>query len=657
MMSHSRPHTGEMWQRLADRLLRRKRSIGARIFGALIAMSLIIGMLGTYGFLVLSTASGFVVATYDGPLVAIDYARSASFAFAQMDKERLRRELVAVDQRAAIDNRIEQLTKTFFDDLAVADERSLSSDERAIIEQIRIMVSAWNELRLSKAEHGAAGDLDPLAEKIAERFELLIEKTIDHSFVERRKAVSAVANFKYTTVAATALALLLATAMALFLARRIITPLSAAASSADRIANGELETPIPTGGNDETGTLLRSMTIMRDNIRAMVEREQGQRRSAQNRLFHALESSNEAMVLVDARGKIALANSQLAAHFPLVTREIGADADFTEVFSEIGKRFVTSIAATSDGVGGERTPTWDELLSIGGEFQITDGRWLRISRSNTQDGGFFIVFSDFTEIKEREEHLSLAKRQAEAASAAKSNFLANMSHELRTPLNAIIGFSEIFRDQLFGELGNSKYREYAGNILESGRHLLAIINGLLDLAKSDAGKLQLDAEPLDLRTIIDGCATMMREQCLRGQLQLNVEHGEDELIVWGDAAKLRQILLNLLSNAVKFTEPGGRVSIAATADRDTITCRVADNGIGMAPEDIPVALTPFSQIDSRLARRYAGTGLGLPLTKALVNLHGGTMTIDSAPNRGTTVTVTLQRFSAADQPKRQAASA
>jgi signal transduction histidine kinase len=232
-----------------------------------------------------------------------------------------------------------------------------------------------------------------------------------------------------------------------------------------------------------------------------------------------------------------------------------------------------------------------------------------------------------------------------------------MSHELRTPLNAIIGFSEIFRDQLFGELGNPKYREYAGNILESGRHLLAIINGLLDLAKSDAGKLQLDAEPLDLRTIIDGCATMMREQCLRGQLQLNVERGEDELIVWGDAAKLRQILLNLLSNAAKFTEPGGRVSIAATAERDTIACRVADTGIGMAPEDIPVALTPFSQIDSRLARRYAGTGLGLPLTKALVNLHGGTMTIDSAPNRGTTVTVTLQRFSAADQPKRQAASA
>ena len=392
--------------------------------------------------------------------------------------------------------------------------------------------------------------------------------------------------------------------------------------------------------------LLRSMTIMRDNIRDMVEREQRQRRSAQSRLLHALESSHEGLLLVDADGRIVLANSQVARYFPDAAREIVAGAVFAKLFAEIGGRVVTSIAPAGAAAGGEHPAAWKQLLSAGGEFQIADGRWLRASRSATQDGGFFLVFSDFTAVKEREHHLSVAKQEAEAASAAKSNFLANMSHELRTPLNAIIGFSEVMTGEVFGPMGNAKYREYIGSILDSGRHLLDIINGLLDLAKSDAGKMQLEAEPLELHRVIGSCAGIMREQCVRGALSLELAPIADELIVWGDAAKLRQITLNLLSNAVKFTEPGGRVSIgAAKGEAGFIDLVIADTGIGMAAEDIPKALKPFSQIDSRLARRYAGTGLGLPLTKALVDLHGGGLRIASAPGRGTTVTVTLLEYS------------
>jgi signal transduction histidine kinase len=619
-------------------------SIGAKIFGAFIAMGLITGMLGGFGYYVLSSAGGFVEETYDGPLQAIDFARAASLVFTEMDKEVLRRHLVAAKNRPAVDAKIDELGKTFFEDLAVAEERSLSAEARAAIAEIRDRVIGWNELRLATAEGDGIADLDAIAQTIVDRFDRLIETTVDHSYVERRKAVAAVASFKYATIGSTAVALLLACAITLFLARRIVRPLATAAEIADRIAGGELTTPIPAGGADETGTLLRSMTIMRDNIRDMVEREQRQRRSAQSRLLHALESSHEGLLLVDAEGSIVLANSQISHFFPRSAPEIVAGAMFAEVFGEIGRHLVTAIVPA--GADGSEPSAWDSLLSAGGEFQIADRRWLRVSRSATQDGGFFLVFSDFTAIKEREHHLSVAKQEAEAASAAKSNFLANMSHELRTPLNAIIGFSEVMSGEIFGPMGNPKYRDYVVSILDSGRHLLDIINNLLDLAKADAGKMRLEGEPLELRRIVEGCAGMMREQCLRGSISLEIEPIDDALIVWGDAAKLRQITLNLLSNAVKFTEPGGRVSVGAgTGEPGFVNLIIGDTGIGMKAEDLPKALKPFSQIDSRLARRYAGTGLGLPLTKALVDLHGGEMRIESAPGRGTTVIVKLLEYS------------
>jgi signal transduction histidine kinase/HAMP domain-containing protein len=618
-------------------------SIGAKIFGAFIVMGLITGMLGGFGYYVLSSAGGFVEATYDGPLQAIDFARAASLVFTEMDKEVLRRHLVAAEERPAVDAKIDELGKSFFEDLAVAEERSLSAEARAAIAEIRARVIAWNELRLTTEAGQSIANLDAIAETIVDRFDRLIETTVDHSYVERRKAVAAVTFFKYATIGSTALALVLACAITLFLARRIARPLATAARIADRIAGGELTTPIPPGGADETGALLRSMTIMRDNIRDMVEREQRQRRSAQSRLLHALESSHEGLLLVDAAGRILLANSQVARYFPRSAPDIVDGAMFAEVFAEIGRDRATAIASAA---GGGEPPAANSLLSAGGEFQIEDGRWLRVSRSATQDGGFFLVFSDFTAIKEREHHLRIAKQEAEAASAAKSNFLANMSHELRTPLNAIIGFSEVMTGEIFGPVGNPKYREYVASILDSGRHLLDIINSLLDLAKADAGKMRLEGEPLELRRIVEACVSIMCEQCVRGGIGLELQPIDEALIVWGDAAKLRQIALNLLSNAVKFTEPGGRVSVAAgKGEPGFVNLIVDDTGIGMKAEDIPKALKPFSQIDSRLARRYAGTGLGLPLTKALVDLHGGEMRIESAPGCGTSVIVRLLEYS------------
>ena len=210
---------------------------------------------------------------------------------------------------------------------------------------------------------------------------------------------------------------------------------------------------------------------------------------------------------------------------------------------------------------------------------------------------------------------------------------------LPSSLLAILGLS----DWLFGDLGNNKYLDYSNDILRSGRHLLAVINDVLDLSKSEAGKMTLQAGQIDMRDVLGDCATMVREQCAAAGLTFQIAGLDHALPMTGDGAKMRQIFLNLLSNAIKFTAPGGTVSLSAQAGADTIAVTVADTGIGMDAADVEVAFQPFAQVDNRLERRYEGTGLGLSLTKALVELHGGAIAVDSARDQGTRVTVTFAR--------------
>jgi signal transduction histidine kinase len=218
-----------------------------------------------------------------------------------------------------------------------------------------------------------------------------------------------------------------------------------------------------------------------------------------------------------------------------------------------------------------------------------------------------------------------------------------MSHELRTPLNAILGFSEMMTTEIFGRLGSPRYLEYAHDILRSGRHLLEVINSVLDIAKSESGKMSLFPEPVDLQSVLQDCAKMLSGQYETAQVSLTMNASVTPLVVPGEEAKLRQIFINLLSNAVKFTEPGGSVTVTPRADDDGIVVDVADTGIGMAPDEIPIALTPFAQIDNRLERRYEGTGLGLPLARTLTELHGGRLEIESEPGQGTVVRIHLPR--------------
>ncbi|MCA1907660.1 MAG: PAS domain-containing sensor histidine kinase [Magnetospirillum sp.] len=244
-------------------------------------------------------------------------------------------------------------------------------------------------------------------------------------------------------------------------------------------------------------------------------------------------------------------------------------------------------------------------------------------------------------VAERTRDLLWAKEQAELASRSKTEFLATISHELRTPLNAIIGFSEVMAGSMFGPLGNPRYQVYASDIVTSGRHLLAVINDILDVSKVEAGQMSLDLGQVDMAEVVDSAIRLVESRARGGQISLTTHVSENLPQLFGDRRRCLQILVNLLSNAVKFTPEGGKVTLSARREDKGITLEVRDTGIGMTEDEIALALEPFRQVDGSLSRQYEGTGLGLPLAKSMTELHGGALTIASAKGRGTTVSVWL----------------
>jgi PAS domain S-box-containing protein len=282
------------------------------------------------------------------------------------------------------------------------------------------------------------------------------------------------------------------------------------------------------------------------------------------------------------------------------------------------------------------------------QIRRRDGQIIWISenaRSVYDDRGRLLYYEgtveDITRRKVAEIELRRARDDAEAANRAKSAFLANMSHELRTPLNAIIGFAEVLKAQMLGPLGNPRYQAYAADIHASGQHLLAIINDILDLAKIESGNTSPQEEAVDLAATVDAACRIIAPKAKAAEIALERDLPEELPRLTADQRMTRQILINLLSNAVKFTPAGGRITVRAQVDAaGRVGLSVSDTGIGMAPEHIPMALEPFKQVDSSLARRYEGTGLGLPLVKSMAAIHGAELDIESAVGKGTTVTVT-----------------
>ena len=605
----------------AGRLRARATTIRGKILFAFCALAAITGVLGNYAVNSVVDAGRLVVETYDKPLMSISYARLALSSFTAMELALTQRQMANDPvRRAALDNRIVELSRSLAEDLSVAEERSTSPRAVDAARATRSAVAKWNALR----ERLLSGDkeevdyssLERCAAAVVDSLDNLVELTAEDGFRGRQKALLSIESYRQFTTAATIVALLLSIAIAILLARRMVHPIAAASNAAKRIAEGELDVEIGSAPNDELGRLLGSMAVMRDNIRRMMEREVSARLSAQTRLVNAIESSDEGVILLDSENRILLSNSQVIAFFP-----------------DLAEHFSTGMPLPARLEGALATPT--------GEIRLFDSRWLRLSRSTTTDGGFVIIASDITLLKERETVLREAKEQAESASRSKSEFLANMSHELRTPLNAVLGFSEIIRDAIMGPV-DARYQEYANDIYTAGRHLLSLINDVLDLSKIEVGRLELQEEDVDIAEVVATCNRIIEGRAKEAELVVAVNISPELPLVRADERRLKQIVLNLLSNAVKFTPAGGRIVITAgMLHSGEPIIAVSDTGIGMRGEDVTLALEPFRQIDGALNRRYEGTGLGLPLVQRLVQLHGGTLSIKTAPGAGTTITLRL----------------
>jgi signal transduction histidine kinase len=270
-----------------------------------------------------------------------------------------------------------------------------------------------------------------------------------------------------------------------------------------------------------------------------------------------------------------------------------------------------------------------------------DGEWVpvELSVSRPAEGWRLVFLRDVGERCAAEDVLREARELAELARRSKTEFVANMSHELRTPLNAILGFAEIIRDQLVGPVGNPVYAEYAKDIHDSGSHLLQVINDILDIAKIEAGRMSLAEEPVLPAVTASSCLRLLRQRANQAGVQLVDQ--TDEALASGlvaDEPKLKQMLFNVLGNAIKFTPGGGRVTVRIEVTPEAeLAIEVSDTGIGIAAEDFERIMEPFGQASASLDRRYEGTGLGLPLTRSLVELHGGRIEIRSEVGRGTTV--------------------
>jgi PAS domain S-box-containing protein len=463
--------------------------------------------------------------------------------------------------------------------------------------------------------------------------------------------------------------------LGLFFIRGITRPLDRLSEAAKRIGQGRLDTDIPVHGGDEIGALadaLREMQVrlgrLQEQLEHRVDERTAELREATDFLHSVLDSSTEyAIVATDMEWHVLTFNEGARRTFGYEPEEVLGRTLARLIPPEEVEKTVGLETERTLRIHGRHQSEGLRLRKSGQRFPVRQVTTIRTD-AHGQPIGYTIICRDITQDRALESRLReytdnlermVAEKTAELrkvntelvrANQLKSQFLANMSHELRTPLNAIMGFAEAIRDGVAGD-PSPEQGEFADDIYQAGRQLLGMINDILDLAKVEAGAMELTLESCDLAMLIDEVMRVARGLARRKGVELKTDIQTRPLELTVDPLKLKQILYNLLSNAVKFTDAGGVARVEALQEKETVVIRVSDTGIGIAPEDLVTLFEEFRQVDSSLTRKHEGTGLGLALTKRLVELHGGEISVESELGKGTTFTVTLLRDLVPTTPK------
>ncbi|WP_157015551.1 response regulator [Mesorhizobium xinjiangense] len=468
----------------------------------------------------------------------------------------------------------------------------------------------------------------------------LVEQVNTEAEAARNEVVAETQKTATASAVLVAGVVLIGSLLTILVLRSIVGPLRRVNRVIGELTEGRYDVEIPQEGGDEFGAMARTLSLFKQS---MLERKRLEDEAERQRrtIAAALEAISDGFVLYDPDDRVLIANSKFCEIFP----SHKPDTLRGKTFHEILKQDVARGRVDLDGKSPEewieeRLRLHRDPAGLVDEKRFGD-RWVRITKHKTPDGGTVAVYTDITELKQRQVELERAKSDAEAASEAKSRFLASMSHELRTPLNAIIGYSEMLTE----EAREQKQEELVSDlekIASAGRHLLSLINDILDLSKIEANKMEIFLETFDVAELLGDVSATVAPLMAKNRNEFVQDLQDDLGTMHSDQTKLRQNLFNLLSNAAKFTEDG-QVSLAVRrerrADDDWLVFKVADTGIGMTQDQQDRLFNAFTQADASTTRTYGGTGLGLSITRSFCRMIGGVVTVESAAGNGSLFTM------------------
>lgn len=547
------------------------------------------------------------------------------------------------------------------------------------IDALRVFVAGNSSIfALRERELALSTNASRLVEensKLSQRLTATVDSLVREATTDIRNAnaeASSVVSFSsWVVILAVILSLVSSVLIVwLYVGRNLIARLSSLSQRTLALAEGDLRSPLPQGGTDEIGQMAISLAVFRATAIQMEEANLREITEARSRLTEAIEAISDGLSLYDGDDRLVVCNSRYKELFPLQKGVMEPGTPFDAII-----RHAAEVGLIAEASG--RVDEWmQERLQrhanpVGTHVQRrSDGRWIRISEQRTANGGVVATYADITELKQREaqlahlvEELEVARDAAQEASRTKSSFLTNMSHELRTPLNAIIGVTEMLREDA-RDLKRDDDLEPLDRVLRAGRHLLALINDILDLSKIEAGKMDVHLESFPLAALIDDVAKTIEPMAAKNGNRVIVTHGPIGDI-HADQMRVRQALLNLVSNAGKFTSDG-TVTISTVrrgeGASERLEIAVEDTGIGMTPEQLGRLFQDFSQADSSTTRKYGGTGLGLAISRRFCQMMGGDIIVESEFGKGSRFTIVLPTIVAEEEqpagaPVQSAASA